>query len=94
MALDHPEVPKELPAYSRVLAASDGRVWAQIYAPDPLAPGQWDVFDGQGEWLGQVTAPAGFVAQDISADRIVGVWRDRLGVEHVQLYRLRDVLRR
>ncbi len=89
-ALDHPSIPGRLPAYSRVLSASDGTIWVRRYTADPLAPAVWDVFGPEGDGLGSVTAPRGFSAMSIRDGRIVGVWRDEMGVEHVRAYRLKE----
>jgi hypothetical protein len=89
-ALESPELPKVLPAYSRVLVASGGEVWARVYSQDPLEPGQWDVFTESGAFLGQVVVPPGFVPMGIRDSRLYGVWRDGLGVEHVRIYRIED----
>ena len=86
--LSHPARPRVLPAYSRVIVASDGNVWAQLYSPDFLAPARWDVFSTAREWLGQVQTPEGFAAFSITPESLVGVWRDEVGVEHVRVYRM------
>ncbi len=88
-ALAHPRRPTVLPAYSRLLSASDGHVWAQIYSADILAPATWDVFNGARRWVGQVQTPEGFMVMSITEDNVAGVWRDDLGVEHVRVYRIR-----
>lgn len=87
-ALAHPDVPTEMPGYSRILAASDGGVWARIYSPDPSGPFTWDVFTESGEWMGQVVTPADFTVMDIADGQISGVWRNDLGVEHVRVFRI------
>lgn len=85
-ALDHPARPNVLPAYSRLLVASDGNTWAQVYSPNTLASAMWDVFGPEREWLGQVQTPAGFFAFGITSESLVGLWLDELGVEHVRVY--------
>ena len=87
-ALDHPARPTVLPAYSGVIVASDGNVWAQLYSPDLGTPATWDVFDSERVWLGQVETPAGFRAMNITKGSLAGVWYDDLGVEYVRVYRL------
>ncbi|MCH7875311.1 MAG: hypothetical protein IH965_08460 [Gemmatimonadetes bacterium] len=87
-ALDHPARPKVLPAYSKIIVAADGHVWARMYSPDFSAPAVWDVFNGDREWVGKVQTPGGFMAMSITAEMLIGVWRDDLGVEHVRRYRL------
>jgi 6-bladed beta-propeller len=88
-ALRHPRRPTVLPAYSRLIVAAGGHVWAQIYSPDFSAPATWDVFDEARVWMGQVQTPAGFMAMSIAGADVAGVWRDDLGVEHVRVYRIR-----
>ncbi len=88
-ALGNASLPTVLPAYSRVLVSADGKVWAQVYSPDFLAPGTWDVYGPGREWLGQVQTPGAFRVMGVTADWLVGVWRDDLGVEHVRVYRIR-----
>jgi hypothetical protein len=88
-ALDNASRPTLLPAYSRVVVSAKGNVWAQIYSPDFLASGTWDVYGAGREWLGQVQTPAGFMVTSVTSDQLVGVWRDDLGVEHVRVYQIR-----
>jgi hypothetical protein len=88
-ALRHPDLPNHLPAYSRVLVTSSGLVWAQVYDPDVLGLGVWHVYDERGEWMGKVETPSGFWVLNVRGNRIAGVWRDEMGVEHVRVYHLR-----
>ena len=86
-ALDHPLRPGVLPAYYQLVVASDGNVWAQLYSPAFLAPGIWDVYGADHVWLGRVETPGSFLVTSVTSDRLAGVWRDELGVEHVRVYR-------
>jgi hypothetical protein len=86
-ALDHEVRPNVLPAYDRVLVSADGEVWAQVHEPDIAAPHDWDVFDAEGHYLGKVYVAAGVYPLVVTGNAIVGIWRDSLGVEHVQAYR-------
>lgn len=81
-----PDLPGFRPAFSDVVVASDGRLWARAYSSDIQGPGTWHVFDLEGVWLGTVGTPPGFSVQFVGDDMIVGVWRDELGVEHVRVY--------
>lgn len=83
-ALDHPERPIVSPAYTRLLIADDGAVWAG----SPSSDVAWDVFGEAGELLGQVAMPLDFYAMSIRGGRIAGVWRDDLQVEYVRVYQL------
>ncbi|MHB1195116.1 MAG: 6-bladed beta-propeller [Longimicrobiales bacterium] len=86
-ALDNEDRPSLLPAYDRVLTSADGHVWAQVYESDLASPHEWDVFDAQRRFVGRVHVAAGFYPMVISADAVVGVWRDAMGVEYVRVYR-------
>ncbi len=86
--LDHSARPGHLPSYDRLVVAENGNVWAGIYTPDRSGL-MWDVYAPTREWLGQVELPPGFYLSAVSAHRIVGVWRDELGVEYVRVYGFR-----
>ena len=58
--LDSKERPARLPGYDRVVASSDGSVWAQVYESDLAAPHEWDVFDREGLFRGRVQVWSGF----------------------------------
>jgi hypothetical protein len=85
-ALRHEARPSHLPAYREVTAAEDGRVWAERYQVDPVAAPVWDVYEADGRFAGRVDGPAGLAPSTITADALVGVWRDALGVERVRSY--------
>jgi len=87
--LDGEERPSRLPGYDRLIASSDGYVWAQVYESDLAAPHDWDVFDRDGVFLGRVHVWSGFYPFVITREVMAGVWRDSMGVEFVRLYRLR-----
>lgn len=79
--------PESRPAYSRLLVDESGFVWA---AEDNGFAGRddatdWEVFTPDGEWLGSVRVPARFTAFEFGERDVLGVWRDDLDVEHVQL---------
>jgi hypothetical protein len=84
------EIPETRPAYSDLQIDSEGCVWAAGYSPRGAPPGpvEWQVFAENGEWLGLVRTPPRFSAFDIGSDYVLGVLRDDLDVEHVQLLRL------
>ncbi len=86
-ALDHELRPNRLPAYDRVLLSSDGHIWVQIYDPDLWAPHDWDVFDAEGRFVGQVRIENQFYPMVIDQEAVFGVWRDTLGLEQIRAYR-------
>ena len=79
--------PDQRAPYSRVLTDSEGCLWVGSYVLSGW-PTDFDVFDPEGRWLGEVTVPEGFVVHEIGDDYVLGVGRDELGVEHVRMYGL------
>jgi len=84
--LDHPDRPDVLPAYDKLVCAADGSVWAERYSAGLRGPGKWDVYAPDGTWLGSATTPVGFTLDVVTADRLLGVWRDTMDVEHLRAY--------
>jgi len=90
-------LPKTKPAYSDLLVSADGFVWTREYqniwaerraAPGNREPSEWTVFGPDGRWLGSILIPARFVVFEIGPDFVLGLGRDDLDVQHVQLLRL------
>jgi hypothetical protein len=82
-------VPETMPAYSDLRVDPDGNLWVLEYNPDSEADLRWTVFDSSGRMLGLVMTPAGLGVTEFGRDYVLGVWRDDLDVEHVQMYTLR-----
>ena len=84
--------PSVLPSFDAMLRDATGAIWLRNDVGPVLRdsiPRDWTVLDATGRWLGTVTVPRRLQVQQITADRIVGVWKDADEVEHVRLYRLR-----
>jgi hypothetical protein len=75
---------EHVPAFSQFLVSTAGELWAR--SPNlidaqadgelnrvPLRPSTWSVFDTEGQWLTDVSLPAGFKPTDIGPDYILGV---------------------
>jgi len=85
--------PSARPAYSELRVDSEGCVWAaehngefvHMLGPEPR---DWEVFGPDDAWLGSVRLPARFNVLDIGRDYVLGVFRDDLDVERVQMLRL------
>jgi len=83
------ELPKHFPVYDALLADAEGNLWVRDFDwPRDDEPQLWTVFSPQGAWLGSVVTPGGLNLTDISADHIVGVVSDDLGVETVRVHRI------
>jgi len=86
-------VPEEKPAYSALLVDARGCVWAAEHVGEvtgwlAMDPRKWEVFGADGEWLGSVLSPRRFTVFEIGDDYVLGVFRDDMDAEHVQLLRL------
>jgi hypothetical protein len=84
------------PAFANLLAGPEGTLWVQQIrtAEDAKAAGgsfdiqdtgssTWDVFASDGRYLGPVTVPNRFTPLRVVGDRMYGIWRDDLDVQHV-----------
>ncbi len=84
--------PTVLPPFDAILRDATGATWLRNDVGPVLRdsiPRTWTVLDSTGRWLGEVTVPPRVEVQQITKDRILGVWRDDDDVEHLRLYRLR-----
>jgi hypothetical protein len=77
-----------MPFYNRFLGDESGNIWVQEFAPADPDPDAWTVFDREGRMLGSVMLPDRFRPLHIDDASILGVWRDDLDVERVQVYAL------
>lgn len=84
------DVPDTRPAFTHMAADASGHWWVG-YAdgwPGDLDPTTWDVFDGEGRFLGSVTLPEPIRVMTIGDDWIAGVARDELDVSYVVVWPL------
>lgn len=82
--------PRRLPAYRALQVDAMASVWlaehrGRAVFESSRDPNMWEVFDSGGRWLGQVPTPGRFTVLEIGADYVLGVQRDELDVEHVQV---------
>ncbi len=91
------------PAFSAIQSGLEGTTWIQHVQSaaalsdeeledfnlieDSGAP-EWDVFDADGRFLGVVAMPPRFAPRLFRDDKIYGVWRDDLDVQHVVRLRI------
>ncbi len=84
-----PAPPTE-PAFTTLRVDPRGDLWVSDFRP-PWShddPSTWSVFAPDGRWLGTVTVPAGLDVYDVGRDYVLGLRKDDLGVEHVEMYAL------
>lgn len=83
-----------LPAIGGVWAsAPDGRLWVGLPGPGeadgpPAVVRAYDVFEADGEYLGNVPAPPGFRLRRVRGDLLYGSRLDEVDVPAVRVYRL------
>ena len=84
------------PAYARILGGPGNTIWVQhirtaamaeregrTFDPQDIGAPEWDVFDREGRFLGVLTMPPRFQPLRVVDDRVYGVQRDELDVQHV-----------
>lgn len=83
-------IPETMPALGRLVVGRDGSLWVQDYPADEEAATRWSVFTPGGEPRGRVVVPARFEVKEIGSGYMLGVRRDEMDVERVEMYRLED----
>lgn len=81
--------PSEFPAFSKLIVDDAGRLWAQVYALPDATEERWWVFR-EGRLAAELVSSPNFSIMDVAGDRVAGVWKDDLGVEFIQVYRVRE----
>jgi hypothetical protein len=76
--------PETHPAFNRILVDKSGNLWVELHvrAGDDA---RWSVFDHRGHWFTDVRVPSSFQPMEIGDDYVLGVWRDDLDVEHIDV---------
>lgn len=82
--------PDTLPAMSAVLPDAAGHLWIRSFTfPAVDASARWIVLDPSGQAVASLDLPAGMEVYEIGTDYLVGMVRDDLDVERVQVWPLR-----
>lgn len=85
--LDEAPYPATMPAYTAAMFDGMGRLWVRE-STHLDEPPKWAVFDHEGALLAELRLPERFRPTDIGADYVLGVTRDDMDLERVQLLRL------
>jgi hypothetical protein len=86
--MDAMPLPASHPAFTELLCDSEGLLWVALPANSGATVVYWDVFDRSGILHAVVGLPPGLKVLDIGPDYVLGVSRDDLDVEYVELRRL------
>jgi hypothetical protein len=78
-------IPEYVPAYQNMIADELGNLWLERYRLPWQTQPQWDVIDRDRGRLGTVETPPRFQVLQITADAVIGVYRDEGGVTRVQV---------
>jgi hypothetical protein len=81
--------PKVLPAYAELAVDADSNLWVSSFTTSDSLPTQWTIFDPEGRLLAETVTPARFRVSEIGRSDIIGVRADSLGIEQVQVVRIR-----
>lgn len=92
------------PAFASIRGGPEGSIWVQhLQVPSDLTPEEregfdprlgfgssaWDVFDVEGQFLGVLEFPPRYQPLRVEGERIFGLQRDELDVQHVVILELR-----
>ncbi len=86
--LDDALLPKERPAFGRLLAGGDREVWVAEYSLPGSPPTRWTVISLDDGAVAEIVVPDGFRPLHVSGDRVLGVTTDQFGVPTVELRKL------
>ena len=77
------------PAVAALLIDNDGNLWVEEFPIDSMSIGRWWIFDPDGKLVAEAKMPQKFRPTNIGSDYVLGVKRDSLDIERVQLHGLR-----
>ncbi len=85
--------PAEYPAWDRMQVRSTGEVWLRSVATpgDAVWPAEWLVFNRTGHFIAIVQTPARLAVREVGHDYLLGVAKDELGIETVQVFELESL---
>lgn len=86
VTLDAAPVPELSPAFGALAVDPDGNVWIQAYPRpgEPTVP--WAVLGPDGEPLARIAVPSPLQVLEVGRDYLLGLRRDELGIEKVEMY--------
>lgn len=89
------------PAFANIYGGPAGTIWVQHvktaeqvaaaggqFTAQDVGASDFDVIDSEGRFLGVIELPDRFLPLRVRGDRIYGVWRDDLDVQHVMVLSL------
>lgn len=80
--------PDKQPLFDDIEVDPEGNIWLEAYQEDRAVARSWHALSPEGQWLGIVAFPPGFVVHAFTNDQVLGVWTNDLGVEFARWYRI------
>jgi len=89
------ELPKTIPAYTKMLIDSEGLLWVQDYPRGKSAVSRWSVFSPAGAQRAEVLLPANLDLYEVGPDYVLGRYIDPdEQIPQIRTYHLRRAGRR
>jgi hypothetical protein len=80
--------PERMPAYASLQVDGEGNLWVEEYRYPQGDESHWSIFDQQGRPVATIRTPSAFRPHLIYGGSVLGVSRDALDVEYVEVYEL------
>lgn len=81
-------IPETVSTIRSLFVDTPGRIWVRVSDDKAGEPSRFDVFEQTGAYLGEILLPPRFAPLEITTDYVLGVRRDDLDVEFVEMYLL------
>lgn len=80
--------PERMPAYASIQVDGEGNLWVEEFRYPSGDEADWSIFDPQGRLAATIRTPVAFRPHLIDGGSVLGVSRDALNVEYVEVYEL------
>jgi hypothetical protein len=82
-----------LPLFGRIHGEREGGVWLADFSVDAetVWPTRYQLLSSAGAWLGYVEFPGPLSLLDVRGELVLGAAMDALGVQRIEVYRVRSV---
>ncbi|MEO7999356.1 MAG: hypothetical protein ABI852_18035, partial [Gemmatimonadaceae bacterium] len=81
-------LPRTEPFFKRFHVSPEGHLWIERFNIDATAPSECVVMARNGSVVAKLTIPGGFEPKEIGDDYVLGIKRNRDGLETVAMYRI------
>lgn len=85
---DEMPLPQRRPAIRAVNVSEDSNLWVSSFPADSTAATPVRIFNRDGDLMATTHLPQGLWIYAVDRSRLVGLWRDELGVQSVRVYEI------